>query len=127
MTGAGFKKVARLLALSTIGGTTAVNSSDWPPLPSKGFIAGRAAQQDDLRKGDAVFVSMVNNVVVGKPLAISIPQYARLRETHEKVIVVQAEEASGIGILGIRGLDGKEAVVTNQNSNCSVHRNLQIR
>jgi hypothetical protein len=70
MTGAGFRIVARLLTLSTIGGTTAVNSSDWPPLPSKGFIVGRAAQQDDLTKGDAVFVSMVNNVVVGKPLAI---------------------------------------------------------
>jgi hypothetical protein len=112
MMGAGFRMVARLLAFSTIGGTTAANSSDWPPLPSKGFIAGRAAQQDDLGKGDAVFVSMVNNVVVGKPIAISIPQYARLRETREKVILVQAEETKGIGIFGIRGLDGKEAVVT---------------
>jgi hypothetical protein len=112
MMGVGFTKSAALLALSTIGGATAVNSSDWPPLPSKGFIAGRAAQEDDLSKGNAVFVSKVGDVVVGKPLAISIPQYARLRETREKVIVVQAEEARGIGILGLRGLDGKEAVVT---------------
>jgi hypothetical protein len=107
------KKVALLLGLSITGDATIANSSDWPPLPSKGFIVGRAAQLDDVDKGDAVFVLMENDMVVGRPLAILIPQYARLRETNEKFIVVQAEKPTkGDAVLGIRGLDGKAMVVT---------------
>ena len=87
-------------------------SSDWPSLPSKGFIRARPAQMSDVSNGDAVFVAAVKDVVIGKPLPISIPQYALLHDKLERVIVVQAEEANGMKLFGVRGLDGKEAVVT---------------
>ncbi len=60
-----------------------------------------------------MFVLVENDRVVGRPLAILIPQYAGLRETHERFIVVQGEEtAKGDAVHGIRGLDGKAMVVT---------------
>ena len=34
-----------------------------------------------------------------------------LRDTWERVILVQAEDANEIKLFGVRGLDGKEAVV----------------
>jgi hypothetical protein len=105
------KKAAGLLALFVIGGTTVAASSEWPPLPSKGLVTGRPAQKSDVANGDAVFVAAVKDVVIGKPLPIAIPQYALTRDTHEQVILVQAEEANGMKLFGVRGLDGKEAVV----------------
>jgi hypothetical protein len=106
------KKVARLLAIFAVAATPASAASDWPPLPSRGFVTGRAANQSDIVNGDAIFVAAVKDVVIGKPLPIQIPQYALLRDTRERVIVVQAEEANGLRLVGIRHLDGKEAVVT---------------
>jgi hypothetical protein len=105
-------KVAPLLAFFAMEGTALAASPEWPPLPSQGFITGRAAHQDDVKNGNAVFVAAVNNVVIGKPLPIPIPQYAWEHDTHTRVILVQAEEANGIKLFGVRGLDGKEAVVT---------------
>ena len=90
----------------------ALASPDWPTLPSTGFVTGRPAQKNDVANGDAVFVAAVKDVVIGKPLPITIPQYALLRDTKERVILVQAEEANGMKLFGVRGLDGKEAVVT---------------
>jgi hypothetical protein len=112
MTGANLRRIAGLLALFTIGSTSMGISSDWPALPSKGFVTGRPAHIEDVNNGDAVFVAAVNGVVIGKALATLIPQYALLRNTRERVVVVQAEEANGIRMFGVRGLDGKEAVVT---------------
>jgi hypothetical protein len=112
MIKASFNKATRILAVLGIGGMMIGASSDWPPLPSKGFITGRPAQKSDVKNGDAVFVAAVKDVVVGKPLPVSIPQYALLRAKFERVILVQAEEANGIKLFGVRGLDGKEAVVT---------------
>jgi hypothetical protein len=112
MISAELKKAAGLLALFVIGETTVTASSEWPPLPSKGFVTGRPAHVSDVKNGDAVFVAAVKDVVIGKPLPISIPQYALLHNNHERVIVVQAEEANGMKLIGVRGLDGKEAVVT---------------
>jgi hypothetical protein len=106
------KKAAGFLALFAIGVATVAASSEWPPLPSKGFVTGRPAQKSDVANGDAVFVAAVKDVVIGKPLPIEIPQYALLHENHERVILVQAEEANGMKLYGVRGLDGKEAVVT---------------
>jgi hypothetical protein len=111
MISTSLKKISRVLALFAIGGTTPGAASDWPPLPSKGFVAGRPAQKSDIANGDAVFVAAIKDVVIGKPLPIPIPQYALLRDTHERVILVQAEDANGIKLFGVRGLDGKEAVV----------------
>jgi hypothetical protein len=106
------KKAAGFLALFAIGVATVAASSEWPPLPSKGFVTGRPAQKSDVANGDAVFVAAVKDVVIGKPLPIAIPQYALLHENHEWVILVQAEEANGMKLYGVRGLDGKEAFVT---------------
>jgi hypothetical protein len=109
MIGNTLKKVAWLLVV--LGAASAAAAADWPPLPSSGFVAGRPAQKEDVAKGNAIFSAVVNGVVVGKPIAISIPQYALLRDTRQRVILVQAEVANGITLFGVRGLDGKEAVV----------------
>ena len=103
------KKVAWLLVL---GGASAAATAEWPPLPSSGFVTGRPAQKEDVAKGNAVFSAVVNGVVVGKPLPIKIPQYAVLRDGRKAVILVQAEVANGIKVYGVRGLDGKQQVVT---------------
>jgi hypothetical protein len=108
MIGNGLRKAAVLLCL---GAASAAAAANWPPLPTHGFIKGRPAQNEDVARGDAVFVAAVNNVVVGKPLGIAIPQYAMLRDTHQRVILVQAEEANGVTLYGLRRLNGKEVVV----------------
>lgn len=84
----------------------------WPNLPSGGFISGRAATQNDLEAGNAVFVSQTGNVVIGKPLKIEIPQYGYHLEKEKKtpVIIVQAEEAQNNKIIGARNLNGGELV-----------------
>ena len=107
-----FSKIAPLLALFNIGGTSVGASSEWPPLPTKGFITGRPAQKEDVAKGDAVFVAAVKDTVIGKPLQIPIPQYARMMKTDTRVFIVQAEEANGMKLFGLRGFDGQEAVAT---------------
>jgi hypothetical protein len=94
--------------------TAAVSAERWPPLPARGFISGRPAQLDDVRAGNAVFVAAVDGTVIGKPLFIQIPQHALLRNTREHVFVVQAEEARGIKMFGVRKFDGSDAVVTEQ-------------
>jgi len=111
MISASIKGMAGVLGILGVGGTTIAAATEWPPLPASGFISGRAAQQDDIAKGNAVFVAIVNNVRVGKPLAVAIPQYGRLRTTHEPVIVVQAEDTNGMKVYGVRGLDGHAQIV----------------
>jgi len=111
MTRASIKWVAQLLACVGIVMSTAAAAAEWPPLPTQGFIKGRAAQQDDVVKGNAVFAAVANGVVVGKPIPIAIPQYAQLRAGHDRVIVVQAEVANGLRVYGVRRLDGKSSVV----------------
>jgi hypothetical protein len=105
-------KVSSLLAFFVMEGTAMAGSPEWPLLPSQGFITGRPALKSDVESGNAVFVAAVKGVVIGKPLSISIPQYAMLRNNHERVILVQAEEANGMKLFGVRGLDGKETVAT---------------
>src|SRR6516225_8025134 len=110
MIGNTLKKVAWLLVL---GGASAAAATEWPPLPSSGgFVTGRPAQKEDVAKGNAIFSAVVNGVVVGKPLPIKIPQYALLRDGHKPAILVQAEVANGMKVYGVRGLDGKQQVVT---------------
>ena len=84
----------------------------WPPLPTTGFVSGRAATDKDVADGNAVFVLRAYGVAFGKPLDLVIPQYAYLiRNGQQKlpVIVVQAEDGKGIKIFGIRDFDGKTA------------------
>ena len=98
--------------LAFIGLSSAV-AQNWPALPGRGFISGHPASEKDVSDGNAIFVLKANDLPIGKPLQITIPQYAYLIEEGGKrtrVILVQAEEANGIKLFGIRDLEGQEAV-----------------
>jgi hypothetical protein len=85
---------------------------NWPALPTTGFISGRPATDKDVADGNAVFVLRAYGIAFGKPLDVTIPQYAYLTKRGQQavpVIVVQAEQGKGIRIFGLRGLDGKTA------------------
>jgi hypothetical protein len=87
-------------------------ASSWPALPTSGFIAGRPATDKDVADGNAVFVLRAYGVAFGKPLDVTIPQYAYLTKRGQQpiaVIVVQAELGKGIKIFGVRDLSGKAA------------------
>jgi hypothetical protein len=84
----------------------------WPALPKSGFIAGRPATDKDVADGNAVFVLRAYGVAFGKPLDVTIPQYAYLTKRGQQpvaVIVVQAEQGKGIKIFGVRDHSGKAA------------------
>lgn len=85
----------------------------WPPLPQQGFIAGRTATRADVAAGRAVFSAESGGVSAGKPLKIAIPQYAYHKEGGKRtpVIVVQAEEAQGLQLVGVRLANGKSLVL----------------
>jgi hypothetical protein len=112
---------ALLLTIAVIAGATtglAQNSTQqaakqtWPPLPTTGFISGRPATDKDVIDGNAVFALRAYGVPFGKPLDVTIPQYAYLRKKGQEpiaVIVVQAELGKGLKIFGVRDLNGKGA------------------
>ena len=113
---------ASLLTIAVVAGATAglaqQNSTpraakqSWPPLPTTGFISGRPATDKDVIDGNAVFALRAYGVPFGKPLDVTIPQYAYLRKKGREpipVIVVQAELGKGLKIFGVRDLDGKGA------------------
>jgi hypothetical protein len=88
-------------------------STDWPVLPVTGFITGRSATQEDIAAGNAVFAIGEN---ASRPMSMEIPQFAYWSDEEgrrQPVIVVQAESGpNGEEIVGLRGLDGSEMVVT---------------
>jgi hypothetical protein len=103
-----------LMAMLTAGTVLAQQNSQpsWPPLPTTGFISGRAATDKDVAEGNAVFVLRAYGTAFGKPLDVVIPQYAYLTKNGQQklpVIVVQAEEGKGIKIFGIRDFTGSTA------------------
>ena len=98
---------ATSIVLLFLAGTSAGAEPAWPPLPTSGFLVGRPASQTDVSNGDAIFALGIKGKIIGRPLSIQIPQYAVLKETKERVIVVQAEEANGLRILGVRTFNGK--------------------
>jgi hypothetical protein len=73
----------------------------WPTLPTKGFVAGRPATNDDVARGDAVFFLMGSGVV---SLDIEIPLYAYHIEERS------GKRTAGIIIQAERTADGKELV-----------------
>jgi hypothetical protein len=94
-----------------MGFDTAQASEKWPPLPSKGFIKGRAAHKDDVDEGRAAFVLDDNGKIVGQPIKVTIPQYGYFKEDKIFVIVIQAERApDGQQFVGTRTFDGKAMV-----------------
>ena len=104
--------LAQGLAQSAAPGTGPSSGQKWPPLPTSGFTAGRPATDKDVADGNAVFVLRAYGIAFGKPLDVTIPQYAYLTKRGAPpvpVIVVQAEQGRGIKIFGVRRLDGKTA------------------
>jgi hypothetical protein len=106
--------VLALMATLATGPVLAQQNSQpsWPPLPTSGFIAGRPATDKDVTDGNAVFALRAYGVPFGKPVDVTIPQYAYLTKSGQPripVIVVQAELGKGIKIFGVRDLDGKAA------------------
>jgi hypothetical protein len=91
------------------------NSMPWPNLPISKFISGRVADESDVERGDAVFVSRIDGALCGAPAPITIPQYAFLLNedgSRNPVVVVQAEINELGTFLGLRDAQGKEYVVT---------------
>lgn len=83
-------------------------------LPTSGFVSGRAATEKDVEAGNAIFVARVEGAIIGKPIAVTIPQYAYWSQPNGKtlVVVVQAEEADGMRLFGLRDSAGGEIVAT---------------
>ena len=85
--------LAVLLTLAAISAAPAqasppASSPAWPPLPTTGFISGRAATDKDVADGNAVFVLKAYGVYFGKPLDVVIPQYAYLTKRGAKPVPV---------------------------------------
>jgi hypothetical protein len=99
-------------SLAQQGSTQQGSPQSWPPLPKTGFISGRPATDRDVIEGNAVFALRAYGTPFGKPLDVTIPQYAYLTKKGRQpipVIVVQAELGKGIKIFGVRDRDGKTA------------------
>lgn len=85
------------ILFSCVGGAMAGNPIVWPKLKESKFIAGRAATEKDISDGSAVFVLKSNGTLIGKPLAIPLPQYAIHVDGDTKqrtpCVLIQAEQA----------------------------------
>ena len=95
--------VTSLVCLSALAET-------WPPLPTEDYTKGRAATRDDVDEGRAVFVGELNDIMIGIPIDITIPQYAYLNRDGNKqaVIVIQAELVQNEKIIGAKLLNGQD-------------------
>lgn len=89
------------LALALSPGPAAAQTA-WPGLPTDHFMTGRAATQQDVQDGNALFALAAE--ASPTPLELEIPQYAVHRNSDtgedEGVIVLQAESASGQRVVG---------------------------
>lgn len=106
------------IAFALIAATAGAAPSTWPQLPTSGFVYGRIATQDDLNKGNGVFLFEVGGQTMTKPTQkVQIPQYAYLKEkggNRRPVVVVQAELLDGDLTLGLRDADGKEYIAAGE-------------
>ncbi len=87
--------------------SSAVSEVTWPPLPTDGFVSGRAATNEDVKAGRAAFSLQSAGRVIGQPLPITVPQYAfHVSQSGVRTpgIIIQAEVGLGIPMLGIRTL-----------------------
>ncbi len=106
---------SKIMLMAALVFSSACNGEEeigWPALPTDGFVTGRAAANDEVDSGQAVF-SMDGQ---GRPIAIAIPQYAFWTDedgNEHPVIVVQAERApTGMEIVGLLMPDGSHTVAT---------------
>lgn len=83
----------------------------WPDLPASGFVSGRAATEDDVKAGNAVFVLRSRGQLVGKPLKLEVPQYAIHvdAESGQQTpgFIIQAESAGDQSLVGFLELPGR--------------------
>jgi hypothetical protein len=112
------KLTAALLAavLGSVGGRTPTHvptkNAGWPPLPKSGFVAARSATNRDVDKGSAVFVMKGEKGPIGRPMKITVPQYALYVDseagTRTPGIIIQAEEYRELKLIGFRSVpEGK--------------------
>jgi hypothetical protein len=83
--------------------------------PEPATSPGAAATLQDIKDCNAVLVASNGDTAVSKPLTITVPQYAYWRDQggrRIRVIVVQAEEAKGVHIFGVRDANGKDIACT---------------
>ena len=68
-------------------------------------VRGRAATKEDVASGAAVFAAQdpATGAILGTPIAMQIPQYAMCAEdgVERLRIVIQAEEAQGMQVVGL--------------------------
>jgi hypothetical protein len=87
--------------------------SSWPALPSQ-FVSGRPATPADVGEGRAVFAAQPDAQVSVQPLHIQVPQYAYCAPDGIRMagVIVQAETAQRMEVVGFRPLAGTKAYVT---------------
>ena len=94
--------------LFSLAGNSTASDVVWPELPKDCFVRSRPATQADAKRGCAAFVIEKAGVPGGTPLDIQIPQYAwhvdQASGKRTAVILIQAEENSGIKAVGYREL-----------------------
>lgn len=77
---------------------------EWPDLDSFGYVAGRAANEQDVMAGKAAFLLQSGDETLGTPVDITIPQYAlhidAASQTETPGVIIQAEEANGEQLAG---------------------------
>ena len=104
-----------LSGLLALFGSASGGDASWPALPKSGFVAGRLATEADLKRGDAVFLSLIDGKPSGAPASLRVPQYAFLIEEggrRRPVVVVQAEMNERGTLFGMRDASGQEYVAT---------------
>jgi|Deesub1362B_J571_1020462.scaffolds.fasta_scaffold07509_2 hypothetical protein len=104
-----------LAALLALVPSTNIAAGEWPPLPKSGFVSGRLATEADLKRGDAVFLSLVDGKPSGSPAPISVPQFAHLivdNGARRAVVVIQAEKNEQGTLFGLKDAKGNEYVAT---------------
>jgi len=87
----------------------------WPDLKDIKYITGRAATENDITNGSAVFLLQSDGEPIGKPIDINLPQYALHTDAETnivtKVIIIQAEEDGEREVLGAIIIKSNEYIV----------------
>jgi len=85
----------------------------WPPLPTD-FVSGRVATPADVGAGRALFAAQLENAPPAQPSKLLVPQYAYCHDAGRRIraVVIQAEIAAGMELLGVRIVDTGKGLVT---------------
>lgn len=102
--------ITTALTFSTL---TIAAETEYPPLPTEGFVTGRIATQEDVTKGDAAFATLPEQKVVRQAVPIPVPQYAVYRggQEHQLVFVIQVEKVNGKVTIGARPAEGGDVLI----------------